>query len=41
MKTLFISAVMMIFAIQISQASEVSKSHNENSGSPRIIREIR
>lgn len=41
MKTLIISALMMVFAVQLSHASEVSKSHNENAGSPRIIREIR
>lgn len=41
MKTLIISALMMVFAVQFSHAGEVSKGHNESSGSPRIIREIR
>lgn len=41
MKTLMITALMMVFAIQIASAGEVSKGHDDNSGSPRIIREIR
>lgn len=41
MKTLMITALLMVFGIQFSYASEMSKGHNESSGSPRIIREIR
>jgi hypothetical protein len=41
MKTLIFSALMMIFTVQLSHAGEVSKSHSDASGSPRIIREIR
>lgn len=41
MKTLMITVLMMVFAIQFAQANEVSKGHDDNSGSPRIIREIR
>lgn len=40
MKTLILSALVMVFTAQLSFATEVSKSHNETSG-PRIIREIR
>lgn len=40
MKTLILSALVMIFTAQLSHAGEVSKSHNDPAG-PRIIREIR
>ncbi len=41
MKTLMITALMMIFATQVALADEVSNGHDGDNGSVRIIREIR
>ncbi len=40
MKTLILSALVMVFTAQLSFANDVSKNNHETSG-PRIIREIR